>query len=292
MLLAAEESQDNATFYHLHDRLAVEAIANGDVLGIFRRIIPKARTLISGYLESMASLEISVGTSSSQSDKNMDAVYTRVLKELAKFNYLAYKDVLVSVPEGFQGKLPPYLRFMLTSGKVNLDLGLQAVRSYNTELSVFLSNSDFRTSLMAHNELYAKIRRERMDQQKALSVFFKKGSTLARRPLGSLIDRFGELETCFRDVTALESVRKGQNYHTLLSEVKRSVELLDLVRQRSEEGSIEKISGPMAKHLADGAYEIASYVENTVIYGYHLETITSTVRNLALQLEESFRLKG
>ena len=291
MLLADEETQDTTSFEYLHSRLAVESIANGDVLGIFRRVIPKARNLISGFFESLASLEISTEISATES-KDIDKVYAKILKELSKFNYLAYKDVLVSVPEGFQGKLHPYLRFMLTTGKVNLELGLQAVRSYNTELSVFLSSSDIRTSLTAHNELYTKIRHERMAQQKAMAVFFKNGSTLSRRPLGSLIDRFGDLEDCFRDATALESIRKSQNYHTLLSEVKRSVELLDLVRKRSEEGSIDKISGPMAKHLADGAYETASYVENTVVYGYHLETITSTVRNLATQLQESFRLKG
>lgn len=288
MLLATDQNQDTATFYHLHYRLVVESIAQGDVMGIFRRIIPKARDLISGFFDGLTSLQ----KDGEASRGDMDAVYSKVLKEVSKFNYLAYKDTLVSVPEGFQGKLHPYLRFMLTAGRMNLDLGLRAVKNYNVELSAFLSNSDIRSSLHVHNELYSRIRRERMDQQKALSVFFKKGSTLSRRPLGSLIDRFGELEICFRDVTALESVRKSQDYHTLLSEVKRSVELLDLVRKRSEEGSIEKISGPMAKHLADGAYEIASYVENTVIYGYHLETITSTVRNLATQLQESFRLKA
>ena len=288
MLLATDQNQDTATFYHLHDRLVVESIAHGDVMGIFRRIIPKARDLISGFFDGLSSLQ----KDGEASRGDMDATYSKVLKEVSKFNYLAYKDTLVSVPEGFQGKLHPYLRFMLTAGRMNLDLGLRAVKSYNVELSAFLSNSDIRTSLHVHNELYSRIRRERMDQQKALSVFFKNGSTLSRRPLGSLIDRFGELEICFRDVTALESVRKSQDYHTLLSEVKRSVELLDLVRKRSEEGSIEKISGPMAKHLADGAYEIASYVENTVVYGYHLETITSTVRNLAVQLQESFRLKA
>lgn len=287
MLLAEEEIKDTATFQHLYGRLVVESISSGNVLSVFRRIIPKARDLISGFFEGLSSL-----AGSSKTDyKEMDSIYSKVIKEITKLNFLAYKDTLVSVPEGFQGKLEPYLKFMLTTGRLNLELGLKAVRSYNVELSAFLSNADIRTSLHTHNELYTKIRQERMQQEKALAVFFKKGNTLSRRPLGSLMDRFSDLETCFRSATALESSRKEQNYQLMLDEIKRSVELLDLIRQRSEEGSIEKISGPMAEHLARGAYEIASYAENTVIYGYHLETITSTVRNIALQLQDSLHLK-
>ena len=82
MLLADEETQDTASFEYLHSRLAVESIANGDVLGIFRRVIPKARNLISGFFESLASLEISTETSAPES-KDIDKVYARVLKELA-----------------------------------------------------------------------------------------------------------------------------------------------------------------------------------------------------------------
>ena len=54
MLLVGEETQDTASFEYLYSRLAVESIANGDVLGIFRRVIPKARNLISGFFKSLS----------------------------------------------------------------------------------------------------------------------------------------------------------------------------------------------------------------------------------------------
>lgn len=287
MLMAAEDFKDTSDFNHLYDRLVIESITSPDVIGTFNRIIPKARGLISNFFDGLKTLDIS----SRENYKGMDSVYAKVLKNASSVNFLAYKDLLVSVPEGFQGKLIPYLQFLNNAGRLNTKLGLEAVKSYNVELSAFLSNSEIRTSLFAHNALYDKIRNERMSQQKALSVFFKNGSTLSRRPLGSLIDRFGELEVCFRTATSLESVRTEQTYKTLLDEIKRSVELLDLIQKRASEGSVDKISGPMAKHLANGAYEIASYVENTVLYGYHLEVVISTVRNMAEQLQGIFQAK-
>jgi len=284
MLLANEELTP-PSYELMVKRLAVESTVVSNVISVFRNLLPKSAEMIQSYIPNLTKLVDPVEQKPAITSK----LHKDIIKALDGYSFLVYESTLVAVPEGFNGKLIPYLQLLLSYDKKIIEDGRKVLADYNLQLSMFLSNADIRISLKSHADTYKRIRKEREDRQKQIQQFFdSKFSTLSRRPLNKVIDRFADLDIIFTLGEKLDQSRKGQDYKVIASDVQKTTDLLALINQRMEQGDIANVSGQTAKNLAEGAYEVAKYVEAIALYGYYVETAVGSTNNIAEQLRKLF----
>ena len=284
-MLLANEEMTPASYELLVKRLVVESNVVSNAIAVFHSLLPKSAELIQSYIPGLNKLI----DPSEQKPNITSKIHKDVVKAVEAYSFLVYESTLVAVPEGFNGKLIPYLQLLLSYDKRIIEDGRKVLADYNLQLSMFLSNADIRTSVKSHAETYKKIRKEREERQKQLEQFFDKTfSTLSRRPLNKVIDRFADLDVVFTLAEKLDQSRKGQNYKVIASDVQKTTDLLALINQRMDQGDIANVSGHTAKNLAEGAYEVAKYVESIALYGYYVETAIGSTNNIAEQLRKLF----
>lgn len=268
------------TYEHLVNRLVMESIATASVFDIFRRLIPKASDLLQHLRPTLTQF-------SEASNLPFEHVaFRESLKIAERHNFMSYQDMLVMVPEGFTGKMLPYLQVLTSQGNQLFFKADVFLRDYITELTVFLSNADIRLSQKSHAALFKQIEKERVTHQKALESYYNKNSTLSRQPLGKVIDRFSDLALLYKETEALINVRKRNDYQRILQQVEQASDLLGLIKQRVDSQDITKLSAPAAKNIAEGAYQVASFVEYLAFHAYATETAIKTVLELSNHLKK------
>lgn len=270
------------SYDYLMRRITTESITSPDVLGVFKRVIPHSIELLRSFVPTFAPKQ-------EQGVANLSTRHMAVLKKVSSVNFLAYEETSVQVPEGFDGQLIPYLEVLIMQSKVVLTHGIEVIRDYNTELAMFLSNKDMRQTLKSLSQTYRNVREERMEYEKQVQKFFDKNhSTISRRRLGDVIERFSDLKKIYELEEKLTQIRKQQNIKEISAEIQRASDMLGLIKKRLDAGEIDDVSGQAAKNLAEGAYEVAKYAEYMSMYLYFMETVSASIGNMTDKFEEIF----
>ena len=278
-MLMSHAIEDPSTLEELNRRLVLESQVISDVMGVFSRILPKAHGLVVSFIPSLEN-QVAIAPVQLKSD-----LFRRVLKQVSTVNFIAYRDTLVTVPESFEGDYVSFIQLMLQMREPLFTKAFSFVDSYRTQLSLFLSDADSRLSQKNTSSQLLVIQGERERYEKGLQKFFSsKHHGATRKKMGTVISRFSDLERVFVGVEKLQTQYRREDYSKLLSMVTETTDLLKLINQRIDEGDIDKISGPMAKTLSTGAYELARYVELVSLYGYltlsTMGSVTATAETL------------
>ena len=266
-------------------QLVTQESAVNAVVSVWQAITKKTMVLVQSMMPQLTDLDAKAQTFPIKTSQ-----YKDLLKLLKGFSFITYSDTLVTVPEGFTGS---YIEFLTGLKAIGAELALKApalIEDYGRELSMFLSNNEARQSLKSHDQLYQKATREREHYYKELKHFIDpKAPTRSRVRLGSLIDRFQDLEAVFYHAEHLEDLRKDLRYKEMLAGVARASELLGLIKTRFEDGELTTASKESIKNLANGAYEVAEYMELVATYGYLVESALGCTQALATQLNDLFK---
>ncbi len=282
MLLTLE---DNTSIDRLGKLLAIESISNNQpgILDVFSRLIPKTQELITSFAAPLAEFV----SPNKQITKFSKSEYRDSVKAVSKLPFMAYRDTLVMVPEGFTGNLVEYLKLL---GKLNTQTIKQAsdvVNDYINELSVFLNNLDARKSLKTHAAFYKQVSADRVKVESMMNVYFNKADTRSRIKLGSVIIRFGDFEELFTLAEQLQaSATTKKELTNLLSQVNHASELLKLINEKLLKNEFDIVSGEVAKNISMGAYEVAKYVELISVLTFSTEVAVSCVNALAEQFKK------
>lgn len=289
MSLFGDQSIDTSLSYELAlKRLAVESIGSNSSFLVFKDFIPKSVELLKSFVPDLTKLSTSAPITAIPSQVK-DKERRDLIIGLRKTNFITYEDTLVPVPEGFNGKLIPYMQLLLSQASSLIDDGQKVIQDYSTQLSMFLSMEDSRKSVKSNSAYYRAVRDVRNSLQKEQEKFFNKNAlTLSRQKISHVMDRFGDLEEIFLLEEKLLKIRKQQNYAAILSEVNKAADILTLIRGRIDAGDITDMSSVVASNLAEGAHEVAKYVEYIAINGYYVETCLGAVRNMSDQLTRVF----
>ena len=281
-ILAAQPSSE--TIQSLQVTLALESMANSTngILNAFSRLIPKTHELLIGIATPLK--DFVSPTSSAVTLKTTQ--YRKVLQKIRNLSFLSYADTMIVVPEGFQGQVMDYLKYLNTHRSENIQKAALVMDDYIQELSVFLNNADARTAIKSHEAFYKKMKAERLVRESQLMDFFSKKDVRSRVKLSSVFARFGEFEQAFEEAEKLQLTAGNQKeLSQLLNQVNHASELLKLLKEKLEANELHVVSGDMAKHIANGAYEAARYIEMVTMYTFASEVILSCVNALAEQFE-------
>lgn len=283
MFLSAAEADDAISFQQARRILAIESVTPSSSSGIitaFSSLLGKTESMISDFVAPLRA----ASEDRTKPFMFLTADQKQALKQIESLPFMSYQKTLVMVPEGFSGKLLDYLKFLETARSDILHHAKDVVNNYTTELSIFISSPGSRDKAKSHERFYKDIQALYQKQQHQLAGFFDDKKTLSRVPLGSVISRFGEFESLFLIADRLEkSSNTNKDLNELLGAVDLSASLLRTIRENIENNKTQTVSGDMAKHIADGAYVVARYVELASSVVYATETALASVKSLAIQ---------
>lgn len=281
MICAATESLHSSD--QLRKMLAVESIhgTNQSVLDIFGRLVTNSTDVLNSFIAPISNF---ISTTSENTIKNSE--YRKTLQAVKVLPFSAYQDTLIQVPEGFTGSLDKYIEMLLKLHMELVGASNEILISYSDELAIFLNNVDHRKSVKNYEAFYKKLSVDRIRFSKSIEGFFKKDSNLSRVKLGSVMGRFGDMDSIFANAEKLEAVHAKTALSELTSNVKHAVSLLALINDKVKNDKELNISGQMAMHISEGAYEAARYVELVSVACYNVEVALTTVRNLSEQFNK------
>ena len=109
-MLLANEEMTPASYELLVKRLVVESNVVSNAIAVFRNLLPKSAELIQSYIPGLNKLI----DPSEQKPNITSKIHKDVVKAAEAYSFLVYESTLVAVPEGFNGKLIPYLQLLLS----------------------------------------------------------------------------------------------------------------------------------------------------------------------------------
>ena len=283
MFLSAADVEEATSFDQARRILAFESVTPSSSSGIitaFSSLIGKTESMIADFVAPLRN----VSEDRTSPISFLTSEQKTALKAIEALPFMSYQKTLIMVPEGFQGKLLDYLKFLEAARSDILHHAKDVVNNYTVELSVFISTPSSRDKAKTHERFYKDIQQLYQKQQHQLAAFFDNKKNLSRVPLGSVISRFGEFESLFMIADRLEkSANTNKDLNELVSAVDLSASLLRTIRENIENNKTQTVSGDMAKHIADGAYVVARYVELASTIVYATETALASVKSLADQ---------
>jgi hypothetical protein len=206
-----------------------------------------------------------------------------ISKRVYSHNFLDFQDVLVQVPEGFEGNILDYLKLL---NRIHLDIfkeALEVIGDYNVVLSSFITNKEDKNSLRVHSQIYERADAKREQVLKDLSGFFKDGSDLSRLPLRKVISRFADLELVAEEAVTLTKDNHIKNLEKVKSGITETLIYLDKITSNRE---ITQVSGSSAKQLAESAMSVARLVEACSVYAYKVRQAIESNRTIVDTLDK------
>lgn len=277
--MICSDVEESHSYQHLSNVLAIESMHGdaGSVMEIFGRLIPKSSEFLRNCVSPLADF---VNNKPVAGLKNSE--YRDTLKKVKSLPFSAYEETLIQVPEGFNGNLGKYLLSLISVHDKIVANANSFLLTYTDELAVFLNNVDSRKSVSVR-DIATSYRNERTHAVKELASYFKAGSNLSRQKLGVVVTRFGELDDVFEAAEKLEVARSQANLSDLMNNVNHAVSLLDLIKTKLKEDENMAVSGAMAKHLSEGAYEVALFVEQVSMTCFAIDVALNVTQELAKQ---------
>jgi hypothetical protein len=206
-----------------------------------------------------------------------------ISKRVQSHNFLDFQDILVQVPEGFEGNLIDYLRLL---DRIHLDVfkeTLEVIGDYNIVLSSFITNKEDKTSLRVHTQVYTRADAKRQQVLKDIAGFFKHDSDLSRLPLRKVIARFADMEQLTDAAVDLTKDNHIKNLEKVKSAVNETVTYLDKIMANKE---TSEVSGYAAKQLAESAMSVARLVETCSIYAFKTRQAIECTRSLVETIDK------
>lgn len=262
--------------------LALESNFVENVIGVFRTTLPSLVQKINesinmSFFAEKPEAQIIIGKEIKSNLKSLD-------KKLELANFVSYKDVVVSVPQGFVGDFKQYLTFMDRIFNDVISTGNQLLSEYSYILSAFISNKENKVSLKDHTAFYKKIQVDREKISKDFDQFFDRNSDNSLQRLNKIINRFDEVEDIVEQTIKLETATKQSNLSEIQQSVKKISGLLDIIVQQTQTDSISKVSGNAAMNISKGAYEVAKFIELISVYHFKNDQAVQTTQKLLIQL--------
>lgn len=261
-------------------RLALEASAISNVIETFKDTLPS-------LAERLFQQFTSLNTTDDKKDEVQDIKlkFGKLKVKLPHASYLNYSKTLISVPEGFKGNLLDYVKVLSDMSTEIFQEANKTLGEYNFVLSSFITNKENKISLKDHTDLFVRIQRRREKMTTEIGSFFQSGNNVPKAYLSTAIARFNDLEVLVQSVEKLNQQRKNQNINDISAAVKKSLDLLKIIIDDTENNGIAKVSGNAAMNISSGAYELGKYVEFIAIYRFRVEQVVSTVEKLMTTLD-------
>lgn len=263
------------------DQLALEASFLNNMIDTFKSILPD----LSGKLKSLKQSFSGMASDMSEEQYNsLDSDQKAAIKKIAGLKFLLVGENIVDIPESFTGNLAQYMQVLT---KVNTqtfkDVG-PAIIEYTSILSSFATNKDDKVSLKDHTAFFQRIAKQREQYEKALNGFFKVRTDRSITKIKNVFSNCHDMENFILDSVDLAKSQDPIRLKQLQNEVQGCVDLLDIIIRQVNDSGVGRVSPEATKNIAQGAFEVAKYVELIGINYYRGIVLLHAQKKLAYSL--------
>ena len=263
------------------NRLVLESNALAEVIQTFRGLVP---SLLSSLKDKFTTIK--------DDDEQSDAIVALVkghkslMSKSEHVPFLSFNQTLISVPENYKGKFLDYAEFLNKAAPGVYNDALETLEGYKNLLVMFLSSKETTANFKDHSAFFLRIQNNRVKLTEGFKTYFPKDTGLSKQRLYSVIDRYADFNKLVSELNTLEKMHDKQNLRAFRKAVQECVDLLELVIKRTEKESCDKISQTTAKNIAEGAYELAKFVEFIALFRFRVTQFIAAVQNTVDELNE------
>ena len=264
-------------------QLSMEDGLMSDVIGLFRQTIPELATNLVEKIKSI---------SDSDEDKEISAIVAKATKlnkalQDGKVSFIIFEKTLVSVPEGFKGKLVKYAELLSRHDAVIATTLLADISAFRKTLLVALSGKHLEAPISNNDTRFVRgLIEKREELQEAIASFFVDDGRSKQR-LGDVIDRFADLKVLSDAMLAHRKV--GNRTKAVKKAASDITELLDSAINRANDEGAGNINPDVAKYISETTYEIAKQIEMYAVFQFRYDQFEAAVDSIIDQLNELFK---
>lgn len=257
-------------------KLALDVDGLKSAISSFKEVIPALANKIkeqSSMLFDSSSENIQMKEITS--DKN--EISKIISNNSATISFSDSEKLLIVIPEGFN---TTFLNALYTYNSTTPEIFKfvnATLLEYNFMLSSFITNKDNKISNKDHTVFYRKVTDTRETFLKQISKHYKE-SDKTFNYLGSVIDRFADIELIHKELVKLNKLNDEFNINKLKNNVRQSCELIDIICKNANDDSVANISNVTINNLSVGAYEIAKLIEFIALYKFKIEQLTVAIQ--------------
>jgi len=213
-------------------------------------------------------------------------IYGESVKVTDKIIYTNYGERLISKPENFQGHFLDYAEVLHSVASDLYKLRAEVMPQYIGVLSSFLTNKDDKIALKDYTNIYTKLANERASATGKLKQFFPKDNGLSKVEFKKVVARLADLKPLYNTTSTLDKLQVKSNLVIIQNDVTQCTELLNMLIEQVNNGSITNISSNAAMNIANGAYEVAKFVEFVGVVYFDSMVFINIVNRLAEEMVE------
>lgn len=277
MSLAQFMNQDSCVSLESHlERISLESEFLVNMLETFKTAIP---SFVSKLRDANAHL-FETAKAQDTLDIELSKKEKKALEYSKHLDFVGFGDRLISVPENFKGDYIKYAALLNTIATIAYQTQNTILAEYNQILSAFITNKEDKISLKDHTAFFNRIKAERESYTEKLGDFLNKKSGVSKMRFRDVISRMADLETLIHHASRLGSQHSRAKLHDINSSVNHSVDLLDLVVNGVQDGTIKNISPNATMNISRGAYEVAKYVEFVGLIYFDITVFLNSVNSM------------
>ncbi len=251
-----------------HELLALEAYVSSDLGNLFSRTFPAIADGFSHFANMFDKDEKSAALSPTQRD---------MLKDLTKHKYLDVAELTAFCPEGLDTNLNTYTKALaaavdhcsLTYNKLSPE--------YVLILSRLINQSDYQLDTRETEKIFMGTQKVREEKMKDIGNCFKKGSTVSKCTLETLVQRNSDWHEVFTRTEAINTVINKIDRRQLAKSIKEITSLMDMIKTKMERGELKHISPAVVRGISEGAYQLASEIEMYAAVHYRVMELNGTL---------------
>lgn len=278
------EAETSVSVEQQLDRIAFESNFASNLIELFKTTLPSVvqkihEAVSSSFIAKEPDAAVNFG-------RQLKGDYKSLSKKLETSNFINFKDMLIQVPEGFKGNFTEYLDFQDKVFNQVIANGNELLSEYSVILAAFITNKENKLSLKDHTGFYKKIQAQRVELAKGFDKFFNVNSDSPLQRLNQIIGRFEDVEDIVDKTIKLETNTKQSNLNEIQSSVKKISGYLDILIAQVRDNSVSNVSGSAARNIAEGAFEVAKFVEFISLFHFRTEQSVQTTKKLLDKLNE------
>lgn len=204
----------------------------------------------------------------------------KIMRKLASANFAVVAPLSVTTLEGFHGNYLDYGNTVLSGFNYYHDFTAPAILTYRKLIAEILSNKSSRQYLrdLTKNNSVAQKRSEEIDA--SVASFFVRGSHRAVMTVGDITTSIGDIRDVFNVSQSIIREIKSIDPSVVQNSVKEVNDLINLLVEEINEGSIEDLSGVQLNNLVECLFALARQVEFFALTYYRATTYVASVERL------------
>lgn len=240
------------------EQLSLESNILTNMIQTLRGLLPGLNDKLKTLKQSFSSMAIDM---SDEDYKSLSKDQQKAIKNIASLKYLTFSENIIDIPESFTGNLREYAEVLTKINTTTFAEAGPVISEYNTILASFITNKADKISLKDHTALFNRIAKQRAGCEKEVGVFFKVKTDRSIAKMSHVFSNFKDVEKLFLASAGLAKSQDPLRLKKLQADVQACVDLLDIIIKQVDDDGVGSISPEATKNIAQGAFEIAKYVE-------------------------------